>query len=402
MRPQRPNSPPGDLVMCKQLLNSVFAACLAGGLLLSSLPVGAVLPSEVSAGLELSHNLSEAWRAVVASEPGIYRRGEWVFSYASATLHEGETLEHLKDRAQAEAIRQLVADYADRHYNGDSITVQITREYMKTHVHMTFNGRVLQSDCDGKICRNVFCASATALDQAPTVSQKLSAQQQAHDAFVKNPADYPDILQSLGAFELALLSEVRVMPQAYANVFLPLVPSRSQIMRMSSFLNERSEILNKLAKDAPSAQAKAAVAQAGEKAEAFDAFLQASSVKPVHWHPKRPILAQAAAAQGFVVIDERADNKTPAVMAVVKEKFSQGVDLPLVTQLLEAAVEAAPRNAEAWEYLAAAYYAADRLDQARICARVWFILSDSPAAPLKYLLTKFQTEEQARRLAAIL
>ena len=89
-------------------------------------------------------------------------------------------------------------------------------------------------------------------------------------------------------------------------------------------------------------------------------------------------------------------------MAVVKEKFSQGVDLPLVTQLLEAAVEAAPRNAEAWEYLAAAYYAADRLDQARICARVWFILSDSPAAPLKYLLTKFQTEEQARRLAAIL
>ena len=250
MRPQRPNSPPGDLVMCKQLLNSVFAACLAGGLLLSSLPVGAVLSSEVSAGLELSHNLSEAWRAVGASEPGIYRRGEWVFSYASATLHEGETLEHLKDRAQAEAIRQLVADYADRHYNGDSITVQITREYMKTHVHMTFNGRVLQSDCDGKICRNVFCASATALDQAPTVSQKLSAQQQAHDAFVKNPADYPDILQSLGAFELALLSEVRVMPQAYANVFLPLVPSRSQIMRMSSFLNERSEILNKLAKDA--------------------------------------------------------------------------------------------------------------------------------------------------------
>ena len=387
--------------MRKMLTKTTLAACLAGALLTGALPAQAVMPSDVSAALELAQNDAEAWRAIGAAKPGLYQGGGRVYSYVSTSREAGETLEHQKARTEAEALFQLTQAYADRHYAGDSIADQITRGYLKTQKRLRFNGRVLESDCADEACRMVFSAPASALEQAPAASQRLALQQEARDAFVTDPSAHPDILKMLGLPEAALLSDVRGLAQAYANVFPALVPTKPGIKRMEAFLEKREAVLQKLAQ-APEARTGIAVVHAGEDPQAFAEFLRSNGIPPLNWSAARPVLSQTAAAQGFVVIDERTEGRTPAVMSIVKAKFAQGADLPLVTELLEGAAEAAPRNAQVWEYLAAAYYAADRLDQARICARVWFILSDKPAEPLKYLLTKFETGEQARRLAAIL
>lgn len=387
--------------MRKMMTKTTLAACLAGALLTGALPAQAVMPSDVSAALELAQNDADAWRAIGAAKPGLYQGGGRVYSYVSPSREADETLEHLKARAEAEALFQLTQAYADRHYAGDSITAQITRGYLTTHNRLRFNGRVLESDCGDKTCRVVFSAPASALELAPAASQRLALQQEARDAFVKDPAGHPDILKALGLPEAALLGEVRALKQAYANVFPALAPTKSGVKRMEAFLEKREAVLQNLAR-APEARTGLAVVQAVDDPKAFAAFLQSSGVAPLNWSASRPVLSQVAAAQGFVVIDERTEGRKPAVMSIVKAKFAQGADLPLVTELLEGAAEAAPRNAEVWEYLAAAYYAAERIDQARVCARVWFILSDRPAEPLKYLLTKFETGEQARRLAAIL
>lgn len=107
---------------------------------------------------------------------------------------------------------------------------------------------MLESDCGDKACRVVFSAPASALELAPAASQRLALQQEARDAFVKDPAGHPDILKALGLPEAALLGEVRGLKQAYANVFPALAPTKSGVKRMEAFLEKREAVLQKLAR----------------------------------------------------------------------------------------------------------------------------------------------------------
>lgn len=381
---------------------SILATCLAGFVLLTSLPASAVLPSDISGEIKAAQSDREIWEALGVSTPGVYRRNGRVFSYASVNSEANETHQRHKARTEAEAIWLLVSDFIDRNLDSDSIMTEITRHYLKTSRYLSFKGRIIQSGCEGDTCRVVFCVPATELEQASTPSRKLALQNKVREAFAKNPAAHPDILKAIGAIEPALLSEVRALPTNYANVFPAVIPTKSHLDLMSSFQEKRTTLLKKLAAQAPTVQVNIAVALANEDPVAFRALLDDRGIKPAVWLPSSPILAQVAAAQGFVVIDERAPKQVPAEMSIVKDMFAKGKKLPLTTHLLERAAEAAPRNAEVWEYLAAAYHAAGKTDQARICARVWFLLSDNPAVPLKYILSKFDVGENDRRLAAIL
>lgn len=388
----------------------------------TALPLSAeaALPSEVSAQLERAQDVAEIWKAVGATAPGIYRRDAWVFSSVVVTEELGETHEHFKTRAEAEALHQLLETYVDQHYVGDSMAVRLTRAYLKAQKPgqqikpLTFKGHVIVSDCVDKTCRVVFAAPVASVDVKPTTSEKLNQQQAAKEAFVQNPLAYPEILETLGAPEAALLAQLRGVPSAYANVLKPVVPSQAKAM--ADFLQARSARFEKLLEGASSGDASQAkqmdkaklqvlVARAGESGNAGKAFtglLASRGIALLSWHTTRPVLRQVVAAQGFVVMDERLEARSPAVMASVKGKFAQGADLPLVIAALESATEVAPRNAEVWEYLAAAYLAAGQQNEAHICARVWFLLSDKPVDPLKYLLTKFDAGEEARRLAELL
>jgi len=89
-------------------------------------------------------------------------------------------------------------------------------------------------------------------------------------------------------------------------------------------------------------------------------------------------------------------------MDFIQQCFAEGRNLDVVIELLEAAAERAPATPEVWEYLAAAYLAANRPGPAQIAARVWFVTSKDPKAAGLWLLNKFRSDTRSKELLSFL
>ena len=138
-------------------------------------------------------------------------------------------------------------------------------------------------------------------------------------------------------------------------------------------------------------------ALASENVREFERALKASGIPLLSWPTDHPFLESVAQAQGFVKFEAAASAKTPESMAYVRTLFAEGKNLELATLLLEDAAARHPANAEVWEYLAGAYFAAGKKDPARICTRVWLSLAEGVREPIFYLTTHFDANEGKSR-----
>lgn len=367
-----------------------------------AMPSYALMPSDVATQLERAYGDNNAWKAVEATKPGIYEKDGLTFSFVKVTQKPGELADHWKARAEAQAIEQLVSDYADRFFTGDSAGAQVTRFGLVKQKLLTFNGRFVTSECAENSCQVVFCTATTEVQTAPTPTQKVALEERALKAFKADPMASPALFDALGMHDLALLTEVRGLPKAFANVRSAMAPTPKRAQALVKFYDARSAYLEKAVQKNPNFEALVAISTASDPTEAFNALLQTRQIPARQWKIHRPVLLQAAQCQGFAVVDDQGNATSPLIMPFIKARFAEGKDLQLVTALLEDAVEASPVNAEAWEYLAEAYRAAGQTDASLICARVWCVLSTNPSASLKYILSNFGSTSLSKDLASLL
>ena len=367
-----------------------------------AMPTLAVMPSDVATMLERAHGEIKVWKAIEVTKPGIYEKDGLTFSFVKVAQKPGELPDHLKARAEAVAIEQLLSDYADRFFSGESAVAQVTRFGMVKHKLLTFKGRFVSTECTEGVCQIVFCTSTTEVQTEPTPSQKISIEERTLKAFRADPMASSALFEALGMPDLALLTEVRGLPKAFSNVRSSMAPTPKRVQEMVKFYEARSTYLDKAIQKNPNFEALVAISSASDPSEAFSTLLQTRQIPLRQWKTHRPVLLQAAQCQGFAVVDDQGNSTSPLIMPFIKDRFAQGKDLQLVTALLEDAVEASPVNAEAWEYLAEAYRVAGQTDASLICARVWCVLSTDPSASLKYILSNFGSTSLSKDLASLL
>ena len=349
----------------------------------------AAQPPESS--VELAAAQARLWTTLGAKTPGVYRAAGVVFSWAERPVTKATAAERIRAATEADALDQLARDAVGAVLPETGVADELLRRYVAKTLH--FPGRTVVSECFSGYCRVVFAAEADDLAAAVRRVNTPATKKAAIDAFRNKPSDFPGFLAAAGFPDLELLLQVRQLGVGLYNVKTPFVPTDKTLAVLSDFARKRSSILAQFLQSSADDDRIERLAMMAMTAvncpPAFKATLERAGIAWQDWKPLTPLLEQVARAQGYVRLDTVQSVSSRSVMAFVRKGFAEGKNLPLLLAVLENEAEAAPQMPDVWEYLAAGYWAAGRREAARICARVWFLLSERWQEPLLWQLKKF-------------
>lgn len=346
-----------------------------------------------------------AWKKLDAREPGVYVSGPTYFSYALHRIDPKKDGSSAKAKAriaaEAEAVSQLAEHVLKSAFKDDSAQDALIRHYAK-NMRLHFEGRVVVSECGAETCAAVFATSESEIEAAQRKLDRTSLEREARADFKKRPDAYGAFFAERGFPDAALALQMRRQGKNFFNV-IPPAPTTAKLRAYERFLQSRNSKIAALIDQARSSGVDRfellamQSALASENVREFERALKASGIPLLSWPTDHPFLESVAQAQGFVKFEAAASAKTPESMAYVRTLFAEGKNLELATLLLEDAAARHPANAEVWEYLAGAYFAAGKKDPARICTRVWLSLAEGVREPIFYLTTHFDANEGKSR-----
>lgn len=171
----------------------------------------------------------------------------------------------------------------------------------------------------------------------------------------KQPERFPEVVEILGAPEVALLAKVKRGQIPSLTVYTP----KSELSKR----NPEQEI----------------------QAERIKEDLKKHGIEFLSVDYQTPILQKVANAQGLVQFDADFQNQHAGHMPIVKRFFQEGKNLDAAVLLLEAGAENTPLNPEIWEYLEAAYRSLGEKNKAHLACRVWYLLAPDSKEALKKL-----------------
>ena len=344
-------------------------------------------------------DLVRDWRAMPSFEEGIQVTPSGVISSAQTVLRPGDSKRHTLARTESEAVLQA-ARAVIAESNSDTTLQGILRNHFASK-KVSLPGHVLLSECSQGLCRSVY---AMTKDEWAKAKKRIQHAQftDSLESFKTSPFADSTLLDALGQPELSLLNDMRRTSDLYANIRSAIIPISGIIKKALAFEEKRDAGVRSLIDSGAKHDLVLHSIYAAESPKAYAEKLAQAGIPSLAWHPETPTLRQIARVQGFVRFDGRAQNKLPASMGFIQQSFAEGRNLALVLELLEAAAERAPATPDVWEYLAAAYLAANRPEPAQIAARVCFVTAKDPKAAGLWLLKKFRSDARSKELLSFL
>ncbi len=344
-------------------------------------------------------DLVRDWRAMPSFEEGIQVTPSGVISSVQTVLRPGDSEERTLILTESEAVLQAARAVIAENNNDTTLQGILKNHFASKKVSLP--GHVLLSECSQGLCRSVYAMTKDELAKAKERIQHTRFTD-SFESFKTSPFADSSLLDALGQPELSLLSDLRRTSEIYANVRSAIIPISGIMKKALAFEEKRNAGVRTLIDSGAKHDLVLHSIYAVESPKAYSEKLAQAGISSLVWHPETPTLRQIARVQGFVRFDGRAKNKLPASMDFIQQSFAEGRNLALVIELLEAAAERAPATPEVWEYLAAAYLAANRPEPAQIAARVWFVTAKEPKTAGLWLLKKFRSDARSKELLSFL
>ena len=344
-------------------------------------------------------DLVRDWRAMPSFEEGIQVTPSGVISSVQTVLLPGDSEERTLILTESEAVLQAARAVIAENNNDTTLQGILKNHFASKKVSLP--GHVLLSECSQGLCRSVY---AMTKDEWAKAKERIQHTRftDSFESFKTSPFADSSLLDALGQPDLSLLSDLRRTSDIYANVRTAIIPISGIMKKALAFEEKRDAGVRSLIDSGTKHDLVLHSIYAAESPKAYAEKLAQAGIPSLAWHPDTPTLRQIARVQGFVRYDGRAKNELPTSMDFIQQCFAEGRNLDVVIELLEAAAERAPATPEVWEYLAAAYLAANRPGPAQIAARVWFVTSKDPKAAGLWLLNKFRSDTRSKELLSFL
>ena len=344
-------------------------------------------------------DLVRDWRAMPSFEEGIQVTPSGVISSFQTVLRPGDSEERTLILTESEAVLQAARAVIAENNNDTTLQGILKNHFASKKVSLP--GHVLLSECSQGLCRSVY---AMTKDEWAKAKERIQHTRftDSFESFKTSPFADSSLLDALGQPDLSLLSDLRRTSDIYANVRTAIIPISGIMKKALAFEEKRDAGVRSLIDSGAKHDLVLHSIYAAESPKAYAEKLAQAGIPSLAWHPDTPTLRQIARVQGFVRYDGRAKNELPTSMDFIQQCFAEGRNLDVVIELLEAAAERAPATPEVWEYLAAAYLAANRPGPAQIAARVWFVTSKEPKAAGLWLLNKFRSDTRSKELLSFL
>jgi len=344
-------------------------------------------------------DLVRDWRAMPSFEEGIQVTPSGVISSVQTVLLPGDSEERTLILTESEAVLQAARAVIAENNNDTTLQGILKNHFASKKVSLP--GHVLLSECSQGLCRSVY---AMTKDEWAKAKERIQHTRftDSFESFKTSPFADSSLLDALGQPDLSLLSDLRRTSDIYANVRTAIIPISGIMKKALAFEEKRDAGVRSLIDSGAKHDLVLHSIYAAESPKAYAEKLAQAGIPSLAWHPDTPTLRQIARVQGFVRYDGRAKNELPTSMDFIQQCFAEGRNLDVVIELLEAAAERAPATPEVWEYLAAAYLAANRPGPAQIAARVWFVTSKDPKAAGLWLLNKFRSDTRSKELLSFL
>ena len=316
-----------------------------------------------------SMELAKTWQSLNIRTPGVHVHDDTIFVMVTRPWSISNGSEHR--RWATPLIGQFLYQWAAE---ASGVTPTEKRMLFASGAHLSLTGRSLYSGKDADNFVAVYAFSKSAVDQKiQSLDFKEHAAQIALDA-INNPSEFIRVYENNRFSEMALLSALKAYEGKLFSVSAPVTKLRVFSSVSRSYYEARDALIEMTSPAISNVPLYKAAFNCVDNAEEFYLQLGQENVKLLPSHSSMPVMGQIQSCQGFVVLDSQLSDKEPVMMPRIKSLFAKGQDLELVTYLLEQAVEESPRNSEVWEYLTAAYEAANRKESAQLASRVWFLL----------------------------
>lgn len=340
-----------------------------------SLVIVSTIPTMVNAqsgAASRSIELGKMWQSLAIKTPGVHVHDNTVFVMVSRPWGLSNGSEHR--RWATPIIGQFLYQWAAE-LSGVSATEK--RLLFASGSLLSVTGRSLYSGKDGDNFVAVYAFDKSVIDtKIKTIDFKKKAMAAAQSA-IADPQNNILVFENNRFDEVALLASLKAYNGKLFSVSAPVTKLRVFSSVSRTYYEARDALIEISAPPISNVQLYKAAWNCVDNAEEFHTQLGNQNIALLPTNSRNPIMSQVNSCQGFVTFDQQLSDKEPVMMARIKAQFAKGADLELATYLLEQAVEEAPRNPEVWEYLTAAYEAANNHDAAKLASRVWFLLDKS-------------------------
>lgn len=365
-------------------------------LMIIAVLIGSWAHAQESISSSASEKLRD-WKSLDAQEPGVYVKGETLYAFLRRPWSLSNRNQH-KRWAHLEAAKTisdwLVSQNVSTKPPLSEAEISAIRHSGVLRNKFTLSGHVLFSGNKNNYFEHV---EAYSLGEAKTQFQRINLRESLKAGLIKirnEPKEYTNYFAENQLQDIALINKIR--NSQWPNVHIAAISTMDCEVRTETDVKNQNAIRTIKEKDELTEALKAALLGVDDPI-ALTKTLQKSGIETIEVSYQTPVLCQVARCQGFVRFADGASSTTPQLFAAVKEDFSQGKRLEMLTALLEYMIEQSPRDPILWEYLAAAYQASGQKAKELVANRVWYSLAPTQES-LKALLTSERNKEAVKML----
>lgn len=319
-----------------------------------------------------STQLAQTWKSLNIEEPGVYVHDDSVFVMVSRPWELSNTSAHR--RWATPQIGQRLYQWA---VDGSGVSETEKRLLHSSNASITVTGHSVFSGKDGDRFISVYAFDKTKLDEKIKAMDFEIQAQEAALAMIDQPEKYVRVFDEYRFTELALLSALKSYDGKLFSVTAPKTRLRDFAVTSQVYYEARDAVIGAQHSPISNILLYRTAWNCVDDPKSFYTELSEQNVELLPTQSRHPVMSQVKSCQGFVVFDRTLSAKEPVMMPRIKALFVKGQDLELATYLLEQAVEESPRSPLVWEYLTAAYEAAQNTEAAKLTSRVWFLLDES-------------------------